>query len=374
MTPEQIQADLGVPMTQKNQPDMYNHMPRRFVSLAEAKARRWSWCFPGDACRYGHIAPRRTANTRICAACQRTKDSQPPVHARSKAQAFYSQERVEKNRAANTPGVVASTPAPTAPKIPELSQAHLQFLESFNLTASLESAAKAAGMTVARVETERLAFAPFETACTTAGVPHHIPPAPAFEWTPEKPELFVRAYINSGSLAMARDATGCTPEQYYSELRSNPEFKDAVDKAKPLADQAVYDQLQKLALGGNQQALAKWLEQRPDQGDSEYTIDFLGRRVKRARSDAESDAALERLVKTIKGGFDSSTHLHRQTGALIKGEHLEQVHRDKRDGSIIAPDDLRKLDPTATACILREREHGAGRDPEELWRSTARNT
>jgi hypothetical protein len=62
-------------------PDLYNFMPSRTVTLAEAKARGWTYFYEGEACRHRHMAPRWVSNPRMCVDCHRIKKTLLPIGA-----------------------------------------------------------------------------------------------------------------------------------------------------------------------------------------------------------------------------------------------------------------------------------------------------
>jgi hypothetical protein len=283
MSPAQIREELGLTVSQRGQPAFDQAVPKRHVSRQESKARGWSWYWDGSACRYSHQAARRTSNPGICSDCSRVSIGEPPVYGYSKAQTFYA-ERKPKDPVTGSPAAAAARAA-----LPELTKAQLKFLELYHDTGSLAEAARGVGMTVARVESERLGVSAFDVACTKAGVPRHVPQAPAFSWGDAARELLVETYINTGSLSLARDAVKCTPAQYFAELETNGDFRESIERAKPFADQSVYDSLLRSALGGQQQALAKWLELQ--QAEAERTRGP----VSPEQLDGELEAALKKL-------------------------------------------------------------------------------
>lgn len=80
-----IDASTIAPLTRKGQPDLYNFMPSRFITQAEAKARGWTYFFEGEACQHAHVAPRWVSNSRMCVDCNRLKRTRQTIGAKAPA-------------------------------------------------------------------------------------------------------------------------------------------------------------------------------------------------------------------------------------------------------------------------------------------------
>lgn len=352
LTPAQIADELGVPMSRSGHPALAENVPKRFIPLEEAQARGWSMYWDGAACRYGHQAARYTSNRRRCSGCDRAKAGLRQVYPTSKAQTFKPDAHIARKQ---PDGSVAAAPAAPAAAAAALTKKQIGFLTEFSSTGSLEAAAKSVGMSPVEIETERLTFAPFETACAAKSVPHHVAPSPEFVWTPAKHRLYVRTLIDSGLHQTARDAVGCTPSQYYEQLEGNTDFRETVARAEPLAARAVKDALLKSGLGGQHQSLIRLLELQ--EAEAERAL------RKPPLTSAQIEAEFEQLLASVEREFQATTFHNTRTGALIKGADLEPLHwyRDKRDGTVIS-DELEAVDPILLTMIQQGK--GAYKDGE----------
>lgn len=64
-----------------NDPDMYNEVPKRFLSLAEAETHDTTWFFEGDwTCSKGHMAARYLKNHAQCVDCTRIQNGKRPIY------------------------------------------------------------------------------------------------------------------------------------------------------------------------------------------------------------------------------------------------------------------------------------------------------
>jgi hypothetical protein len=335
MIPAQIAEALGLPMTRQGQPAMADHVPKRFISSEEARARGFSMYWDGAACRRGHQAARYVANPRRCSGCDRAKAGLPQIYPTSKAQQFFPEERIARKQPDGTVAAAPATAPASSAAVPALTKKQIAFLATFNDTGSLEAASRGVGMSPAEIETERLTFAPFEAACAARSVPHHVVPPPEFQWTEAKYRLYARTLIDSGLHQVARDAVGCSPSQYFEEYEANAEFREAVGRAETLAARAVKDALLKSGLGGQHQALAKLIELQEVEAE---------RALRKPRRTAEQiKARIDQRIRRLIPTFEESTFRTVRTGALIRGAELERVFRDRRDGSIIGRDELEQV-------------------------------
>lgn len=267
--PIDVLKELGTPTTQRGMPNFRDHVPRRFVTLEEAQARGWSMFWTGAACRYGHQAARKTANPNACSDCDREKRGQPPIYPRARNQQFYESPRRAPKLApiaitappstASTPTappapVVIMQPAP-APKTPEVDQTDRAFLTKYAEMRDLEAAAVASGCTAAQINSRRSHQRPLDEAMTKLeaelAIPKFVPAPSEFEWDADKRARLLEAYIDSGNLAIARDAIKCTPSQLWRELDANPQFSAQLDAARERAAQVFEEEAHRQALAGN---------------------------------------------------------------------------------------------------------------------------
>lgn len=291
--PIDIAAELGVPLTQRGQPDFANHVPRRLVSLDEAKARGWSRFWDSRACRYGHQASRKVANPASCSDCDREKAAQPPIYPRSRAQEFYTAPRrppkvaplaVVNPGAPSTPNAapappVLIMPAPV-PKAPEPDATDKAFLTKYAELRDLEAAALACGVTAAQINSRRSHQKPLDESMTRLeaelAIPKYVPAPTDFEWDEDKRARLLEAYVDSGNLAIARDAIKCTPSQLWRELDANPKFSAQLDAARVRAAQVFEEVAHAQALAGNDRLLPIVLKaERPDKYTERQRLDVF---------------------------------------------------------------------------------------------------
>lgn len=284
MTPAQIMAYLGVPVTQRNQPDLLNHRPNKLVSLEEAKTRGWSWFYSGATpCRYGHIAARRTSNPAICSDCDRVGDGQEPIY-----------PQLDKPRFKKPPNK------------PELVEA-------------------------------AVAVAKTPATSTPAAVPSGAPTF--FEWTPARHQQVIDVYINTGLLEDARAAVGCTRAQLLQEMKDNRDFAARVKAAQEDAEGVIEEALIKAARAGQTAVLPKAFEIIERRA--------LQRNPTGTQSPEQIEAEFKRVLAHSEREFTETTFHNTRTNTLIKGADLERLiwYRDKRDGSLIPSEELKVMDP-----------------------------
>ena len=288
------------PLTDKGVPDLYNNLPSRIVSLAEAKARGWPTYFDTSTCRYGHQAPRYVSNPRMCVDCNRVKAGKPPIGAKAAAAAEY--KRPYKQREQTPAGsVVVAAAAPLEPDAREK-----KFLDAYAHYKDMDAAAKAAGETAAKIASRMSYSAVFRDAVNLLedrlGIKRTQAAPAEFEWTVEKRKRFVQAYIDSGDQATARDAIGLTPSQYYEEIERNPEFADAVRGAEPLAMKSLEEKAIQLALAGNDKLLTKILSAKMPEYRERLDLN-VGNKDK--LSDKQLDNRLAKLFAKYRGRIEN---------------------------------------------------------------------
>ena len=70
--------------TANGQPDMYNSVPKRVVSIEEARSHSWSHYFDGETkCPQGHIAARYVSNPYRCIDCARIADGKLAIYGKN---------------------------------------------------------------------------------------------------------------------------------------------------------------------------------------------------------------------------------------------------------------------------------------------------
>ncbi len=267
-------------------PDMYCHMPTRFVSKEEALQRRWKFFYQGRTCRNGHQAPVFVCNDRMCVDCHRAKRGKAPIGLRSSAQRLV---RMPVAKPAN------------GRKQSALTRNERKFLEVYADTRDMDKAAEAIRSTKAKVLARASYGEEFAAALkaldgrleTSAGV---APEPPAFAWSPEARARLVEKYIDTGDIASARDAAGVSPSEFFREIERNKDFAQAIKDAEPLASKALEEKAVQLALKGNDKLLTKILSAKmPEQYRESLKLDVTQNGVMRL-DDRQLDARLARLL------------------------------------------------------------------------------
>jgi hypothetical protein len=253
-----VAAELGVPLTERGQPNLRDHKPRRFIHEEEARARGWSRFWSGQACRYGHQASRAVSNPHQCSDCLRVKAGEPPVYPHSKMQTFN--KITPKAPAPVTPAAIVA-PAPVTP--PEPDAADQRFITALAESRNFATAAASAGTTVALVQARISCNAVFRDAVNDLTerlqIQHPVPVSGRRELTPEEHEIFCRTWVDTGSQSKARAAIGITASQMHDELGRSPEFREMFEVAAPRAALALDDTAVDLSLAGNDKLLSKTL-------------------------------------------------------------------------------------------------------------------
>lgn len=241
-------------------PDLYNHMPTRFVPQDEAKARGWTFFYVGESCRWGHQAPRYVSNPRMCVDCHRTRDGRPVIGAKGSKE--YAGSLKPYSQPSRAPGVVsAGGIAPAMPRSAEPDALEKRFLTEYAKLKSFAAAANECG----RHESEflgRLSYNKvFREAVHTLendnGLSRTASLDEDFEWTDDKRVVLMRLYINTGDLAQAMKGIGLANYHYEKELEENPEFRADMERAEELAWRQVDRQAISGALAGDSRLLQR---------------------------------------------------------------------------------------------------------------------
>jgi hypothetical protein len=164
-------------------------------------------------------------------------------------------------------------------KQPEPDSADKRFLDSYAQLRDLDAAARACGSTAANVVSRRSHNAVLDAAMTRLEadmqIPKLVPESPTFIWDDAKRARFVEAYIDSGSIAIARDAVKCTPSQLWREIDANAQFASALDDARVRATQVFEEIAHAQALKGNDRLLPLILKaERPDKYTERLSLDM----------------------------------------------------------------------------------------------------
>lgn len=281
-------TELGVPVTQRGQPNLRDHVPKRFIPLAEAQAKGWSRYYDGGACRFGHQASRAVANPAECSDCVRVRAGKDPIYPKSRAQEFRSATKPTNAEKAAAPVIVA----PPAP--PEPSAADQKFLAKLDELRDFDVAAKAAGTTRGLIEARASSNPVFRAAlddlCERRQIPRTRAPDAAFKWTLEIERQLVRRFVDTGLIAQSRDELGVSASDYQAHLRDSSDFASAISEAMPMARETLRERAVQAAAVGNDK-LAKLIEE--EQGS--VFIDVMGRR----HAYLDPNGAREELTKLL---------------------------------------------------------------------------
>lgn len=234
-------------------PDLFNHLPKRMVSQAEAKSQGWVFFYVGEACKYGHTAPRYTSNPAMCVDCIRSQRRLPTIG-------------IQQGGAPRK-----GPPARRAPK-PALSKQEKQLLEKLADVRNLQGAAEAVGLSLSQA-LARIASKPAlakavsdiekrlglkGSALAPSGEVVVIS-ATAYEWTDEKRAALIEAWVDTGDIASAREKVAVSPSEFMRECDRNADFAAAIKAAEPHATRMLEEKAYQLALKGNDKLLTKIL-------------------------------------------------------------------------------------------------------------------
>jgi hypothetical protein len=298
---DEITAELGVPVSQRGQPALQDHKPKRLVTREEAKDRGWAWYFDGSPCRYSHIAARRTANPSICSDCERVKAGEEPIYNKSKSQTFYPESRIKGNKDLTSPSVIATAPA--APL--ELPKKDQEFLAQLDELRDFDAAALAVGtkrgLIEARVSSNEMFRKALEDLCSRRGIAwSRAPEAEDFKWTPTIERQLIRRYIDTGILHTAREEMKIPASDYQDHMQKSSAFYAMIEEAKPMAKATLRERAIQDAGKGNDR-LAKLLEDDPEVGiftdPSGRKVSYLNPSIARQEVQKILDEARKMLFK-----------------------------------------------------------------------------
>jgi len=299
LTPAELAAELGVPLSQRRQPDFSAAVPNRFVTLAEAIARKLSWCYDialGE-CRYHHLAARRVSNTEICADCERVKKGLEPIYGRSVVNKHYDAPR----RSPKDPSAAAAA----SPAKPELAKKDRDIVTALAETRDFDRAAERVGCTRGQLDAQLAVSEPLRKAVDELGIMKSRAPDAPREWTDDLMRRLRAEFINTGSLTDARTACNVSASEFYEQMERSPEFAAAIDAARPRAKEVLKDRATQAAVA-NRPELLKYLESQEEEDSiSSMSVEQL-------------DAELARLLKAFDSqGLICRTMRHRVTGEVI---------------------------------------------------------
>lgn len=214
-------------------PDLYNHMPTRFVARDEAKARGWKHFWTGEVCVAGHRAARYVSNASECVDCHRIEQGKLPVYGKGVPELEAERRRKYTQKHSQT---IAGPPVPSA--------AEKLFLTKYAEHKDFAVAADACG----RTEAEFLAIlswnATFRDAVNrleeSLGIARTQQLTDEFDWTDGKRQSFLITYANTADMKQALRSVGATNVQFHKELAENSEFQHDFEAASDVA-RAVFD-------------------------------------------------------------------------------------------------------------------------------------
>jgi hypothetical protein len=324
MTPQALAEELGVLLSTRSQPNLQDTVPKRFVTLEEAKARGLSWCYDlslGE-CRYGHQAARRTSNVQICSDCERAKDSKEPIYGKARANKHYPAPR----RAAKDPSAPVVIAAPAAPPAQlEPTKKEQEFLAALDETRDFDAAAQRTNFSRSQIETRASVNDVFRKAltdlCERRGIAWtRAPDAETFDWSPAAERQFARTYVDCGMIAQARNDLGISASEFHAHLANSPTFASLVEEAHPLAAITLRDRATQAAAVGKIDLL-KYLETNAPKDDLSN--------LSHEQINAEITRLLQRFDK--QGLLGSHEYRHVKTGARIDLREYEPVDVSNAD-------------------------------------------
>jgi len=219
-------------------PDLFNHMPTRFVPLAEAKGRGWKHFWVGEPCVRGHRAARYASNPSHCVDCTRIDGGRLPVYGKGVPE-LDTPRGVDGFARPYTRRTAAVTAGP-----PQPSSAEKLFLTKYADLKDFALAADACG----RTESEFLAILSWNETFRAAvnrleeelGIARTQEISEFFDWDDSKRKSFLFTYANTADMKQALRSVGVTNVQFHRELADNADFQRDFDEATQIA-RAVFD-------------------------------------------------------------------------------------------------------------------------------------
>jgi len=224
------------------------------MNRPEARKLGLDFYWTGTPCNKGHYAKRRTINA-VCSACLYLTTRERALRGKVE-RTVASEERTERGDLGRR-----TTPRKSSPQ--EEDALREKVLAVYAETGSLELAAKAVSLTltdlnvhIARNVTFATQIYSLEKRMKAVKEQEETKYSPKrIKWNDEKYDLFIRAYVDTGNIAAARDAVGASASDYFDELNANSDFADRVKDAHPKAAQALEEKAIQLALLGNDKLL-----------------------------------------------------------------------------------------------------------------------
>jgi hypothetical protein len=334
MTTLPVVDPAAVAPLRDGKPDLYNHMPTRFVPLTEAKERGWTFFYVGESCRWGHVAPRYVSNPRLCVDCHRIKDGRQPIGAKGNKEYSGSQKAYAQRK--SKPGEPTVTPVIPRPLEPDALEK--KFLVEYAQTRNFAVAAINCGRTEAeflgRLSYDKIFREAVNQLEADLGLDRTMSMNEDFEWTDDKRNVLLRMYINTGDLAKAMLSIGVSNYHYELEMESNPEFRADMERAEQLAWRHLDRHAIGNALSGDSRLLQRVLAAKlPEQYSDRVKLDAnLTTKLTDDQLNSQLVAVYERLggLITVQSGDASAIDAE---FALIAPERKAEAPRNDENPS-----------------------------------------
>lgn len=283
-------------------PDLYNHLPSRFITIEEAKFRGWKYFYIGDGCKYGHKAPRFVSNPRMCVDCHRTREGRLTMGGKLEA---LADPHTGWTKPAPVKDTKKSAPAARQIILAEPDKLEKAFLVEYAKLKDFSLAAQACG----RVEADFLARLSYSEVFREAirrleedcGLQHIPTLLDECDWNDDKRATLLRVYVDTGDITAARSAVQVSNYHFIKELETNLEFATEYAEAQILAEKYVGEVGVSQAMRGDTRLLQRYLANvRPDQfGEtSKVRVDL---NVTEKLTDEQLNARFAQAVRQLGG-------------------------------------------------------------------------
>ena len=142
------------------------------------------------------------------------------------------------------------------------------------------------------------------------------------EWSEDKRNRLLEAYVDTGDLLSAQTLVGITPSQFNREVETNPEFGERVKQAKKQASNTLELRAIKDALGGNDKLLSQILRGKDESNVAQLTDAQLARRITGLLGRIRSRLAAGGDQPTVAGGAASAPGESRGSGASTPAQQV----------------------------------------------------
>ena len=279
-------------------PDLYSHLPTRFITKEEAIFRGWKYFYLGDTCKYGHRATRFVSNIHLCVDCHRIREGRLAMG--GKAEPIADPRSLVSKKETRKSPVLTRADIPAEPDKQEKA-----FLVKYAELKDFAQAANACGCSeadfLARLsysELFREAVRRLEADCSLAHIPTLLD---VFEWTDDKRATLLRIYVDTGDITEARKAVQVSNYHFIRELETNLEFAADYAEAEKLAERLIGEIGVSQAKRGDTRLLQRYLANvRPEQfGEtSKVRVDL---NVTEKLTDEQLNARFAQAVRQLGG-------------------------------------------------------------------------